>query len=323
MRLAPKAFEERWSIPFLQAKFDARGLRAEIDHIVEDRTLDSHDLLTGLAIISKRIDTGSPWIMANNPMSKFWEAGKDSLANKDHPLATLVRASTAAPLYFDPQIIPITRNAPVDPLGEVAAPFSGAPWHAFFASKLRALYGLVSRKGPSKETHGLFIDGGVTPYNNPSMALLMLMTLKQHGICWKPGPENLTIVSIGTGSFRTKITFSELGFAGPVKLAKQAMLSSIGDAQKLAVAQMQWLGDCPIRWPVDSEIEGVEGNPPPGGPWFRFMRYDVDLSTMVDLQQMDKLAVIEPLYDTARRAAADQMKPEHLFGGPAAPDSLA
>src|SRR4029079_16719639 len=37
-----------WRIPGLQAKFDARALQQEIDTIVETRTLDSDDLITGL-----------------------------------------------------------------------------------------------------------------------------------------------------------------------------------------------------------------------------------------------------------------------------------
>jgi uncharacterized protein len=332
LRLAPKVFAPRWSIPYLQAKFDARGLRTEIDNIVQDRTLDSDDLITGLAIISKRIDTGSPWIIANNPMSKFWGPEGGHLPNKDYKLATLVRASTAAPLYFDPEIIAITPDAPIDPLGKITAPFSGHPWAALLLTKIRALYGLISPQGPSAKTHGLFVDGGVTPYNNPSMALLMLVALEQFGIRWDLGPQNLTIISIGTGAYRTKLSFGELGFAGPLKLAKQAMLSSIGDAQSLAVAQMQWLGECPIRWPINTEIGTLEGNSPPGGPWFRFMRYDVALdstgleafiphaqeSEVRRLQEMDSVEIIEELYKIGGRVAEDLVQPEHLFPPPKA-----
>ena len=208
--------------------------------------------------MTKRIDTGSPWIVSNNPRSKYWNSAGTHLANKHYPLASIVRASTAAPLYFDPQIIPMTDDAPADPLGQVAAPFSGAPWSAFITTKIRALYGRISKRGPSEKTHGLFIDSGVTPYNNPAMALLMLVALKQHKICWELGPKNLMIVSIGTGSFRTKVTFSQLGIAGPLTLAKQAMLSSIGDAQNLATAQMQWFGECPVRWPINGPVNVIE-----------------------------------------------------------------
>ena len=170
----------------------------------------------------------------------------------------------------------------------------------------------------------------MTPYNNPTMALLMMAVLKQFGIGWQLGPENLTIVSIGTGSYRTKLSFKELGFAGPLKLAKQAMFSFMGDSQSLVLSQMQWLGECPLRWEINRDFHSLEGNSPPGGPWFRFLRYDARLEPdwllknldmkvtereALRLQQMDDLAIIEPLYEIGRRAAERQVKAEHLFPG--------
>src|SRR4051794_41200 len=62
-RLAPRAFQRsRFRIPFLQPKFDVAGLRREIAAIVEDQTLDSTELRTGLGIVAKRVDTASLWI---------------------------------------------------------------------------------------------------------------------------------------------------------------------------------------------------------------------------------------------------------------------
>ena len=337
---APKAFATRWSVPYLQSKFDARALRIEIDDIVKKTTLDSDELITGLCIIAKRIDTGSPWILANNPLSKFWEtSSKGTLANKDYTLSALVRASTAAPTFFDPEIIAITREPSQEPveaiekqLGEL--PLASRAWARVMTSsamtRLRAIYGMISNKGPNKATHGLFIDGGVSPYNNPGMALLMLVSLEQFGIRWDLGTENLSVISIGTGTFRTKLSFNELGFAGPLRLAVQAMLSAIGDAQSLALTQLQWLGETSQPWEINSEIAGVEGNPPPGGKWFRFQRYDVGLefeklrhfgphyleADATRLQQMDRLDIIEELYDIGCKAAKEQILPEHLFGKP-------
>jgi predicted acylesterase/phospholipase RssA len=72
--LAPKVFKRPfWRVLGLQAKYDARTLRAEIENIVETRALDSEDLITGFCLVSKRIDTGSPWVLANNPRSLYWE----------------------------------------------------------------------------------------------------------------------------------------------------------------------------------------------------------------------------------------------------------
>ena len=60
-RLAPLAFvRKKRSIPVFQPKFDVRGLRGEIEKIVGDLELQSDHLITGLCVVTKRIDTGSP-----------------------------------------------------------------------------------------------------------------------------------------------------------------------------------------------------------------------------------------------------------------------
>ena len=121
LKLAPFAFKrQRWRIPVLQAKFDARGLRQQIEEVVGDRVLKSPDLITGFCIITKRMDTGSPWILSNNPRAPYWgdspsdpKTGKKGhTGNKHYRLANLVRASTAAPFYFDPEWLPIADGEP-------------------------------------------------------------------------------------------------------------------------------------------------------------------------------------------------------------------
>lgn len=325
LRLAPRVFKRPfWRVPGLQSKFDARALTDEINAIVKDRRLDSPDLITGLAVIAKRMDTGSPWILANNKKAPYWES------NKFYRLSTLVRASTAAPHYFDPEILPITEDAPQDPLGAVKANLTGLPILSVLLSKVRALYGMVSKSGPTSDTHGLFVDGGVTPHNSPVVALLMTTVLKPMGICWQLGPENLTIISIGTGLYRTRVTFADVGFAGALKLALGALVSMMGDTQYLALAEMQWLGQCMTCWTVNSELRTLCGDAPPGGPWFRFARYDVRLEhawlsqnlglnlgakELTRLQGMDDPGVIETIYAIARTAAQKQVKREHFFPG--------
>ena len=66
----------------------------------------SADLKTGLCIVTKRVDTGSPWVLTNNPRSKFWFGNDERVvANKEYRLADVVRASAAAPHYFKPHKI--------------------------------------------------------------------------------------------------------------------------------------------------------------------------------------------------------------------------
>src|SRR5262249_44714259 len=128
--LAPRAFQRRrWSIPVLHAKFEVRGLRREIENVVGDLELQSDELVTGLCIVTKRIDTGSPWIIANNPNALYWEDRPDWDGNKHSKLATLVRASTAAPHFFDPEIFPIKSRTPELP------PMTAAPLRKPFAAR--------------------------------------------------------------------------------------------------------------------------------------------------------------------------------------------
>jgi len=337
-----------WRIPGLQAKFDARALQQEIDSIVKKRTLDSDDLITGLSVVTKRMDTGSPWILTNNPRSPYWETQprtRDNpgyLGNRHYKLATLVRASTAAPHFFDPEIVQIlaeeekaAAGAAVQPAGpedrdwldRMNDSLGRFPRLTMLLTKLRA-FRIAGAKGPSPETHGLFVDGGVTPFNNPSFALLMQALVKPYGICWPTGPDKLTFVSIGTGTYRAKLSFTDLGFAGPLKLALHSLLSMMGDTQTLALAQMQWLGECPDPWPINSEIGSLAGELPPESRWFRFMRYDVQLEkpwietklgkslpedVVAGYRNMDDPSIIQTIYELALEAAEKQVKVEHFF----------
>ena len=135
-------------------------------------------------------------------------------------------------------------------------------------------------------------------------------------------------MSIGTGSYRTKLSFTDLGFAGPLKLALHSLLSMMGDTQTLALAQMQWLGECPDPWPINSEIGDLADELPPEHRWFRFMRYDVrleqpwladearqDLSedVIARLPQHGRPRDHPAIYELAREAAEQQVKVEHFF----------
>jgi patatin-like phospholipase/acyl hydrolase len=119
MVLGGKIFKEKmdWWKPWetmkwLKANYDYRGLQTELENAVggADITLGSDNLKTGLCVVAKRADTNSIWPMINHPRGKFYnsEFGK----NKDLLLAKVVRASTAAPTYFAPQMMEVTEGQP-------------------------------------------------------------------------------------------------------------------------------------------------------------------------------------------------------------------
>ena len=240
LTMGPRIFRKpRLRLPGWQSKFDAAALRTEIARIVGDRELGSGDLKTGLAVMLKRIDAGGAWIVSNNPRAKFWETPADDafLGNRHYKLEAIVRASTAAPSFFDLQAIEIAPNGPV----------------------------------------GLFVDGGLTAHNDPSLALLMLATLPPHGIQWTLGADRLEIVSIGTGAFRQRADPRALLRASAFGIALRSLTQQIAESQQLTLTLMSWLGKGGAPWPINSEIGDFAGAEPPFGALFNYKRYDVRL----------------------------------------------
>jgi hypothetical protein len=279
-----------WRVMGLQAKFHSRGLRQEIERVVGERTLDTEDLITGLCVLAKRMDTGSPWIVANNPRAPYWETPRDNsyIGNRHYRLVNLVRASTAAPAYFDPELLPIIDGA----------------------------------------TDGLFIDGGVTPHQNPALALFLMTQLKAYGLCWPTGPDRFLALSIGTGSYRTQLSAAAARRFRAIGLAFWALSGLIGDGAGLVLALMQWLGECPAPWHINSEVGDLHADGLPGGKLFRFLRYDARLDAewlaenvdmklppadVVRVRRMDDTGTIPLAYEIGRRAAERQVKAEHLL----------
>jgi len=324
--LTPYVFERRrWRVPYLQAKFDARVLRRRIEEVVGERDLATRDLLTGFCIFTKRMDTGSAWVLANNPRAPYWDDGPDYLGNKSYKLANLVRASTAAPRYFDPEILrilpdPSERSPAILPVGnDAAAATSTRPYLEPAAARRKA------EKYNSK-THGIFVDGGVSPHGNPALGLFHMTQFARFGLRWPTGPDKLTIVSVGTGSHRPRLSFEKLMVARFLRLGLQALMSMMHDAQQSVLAQMLWMGETPTPWTINSEVGDLHDDAPPGGKMFRFLRYDVRLETewlarrqgiklgpreVERIRQMDDPGIVPAIYEIAQTAAKRQVRADH------------
>src|SRR6516165_1010947 len=94
----------------VRARYDENTLNRHLKRIFDkDRTLGDESLQTGILIVTKRLDIGSPWPSGNNPRGRYFKAKPTDtwISNADYPLWKVVRASTAAPYYFDPESISI------------------------------------------------------------------------------------------------------------------------------------------------------------------------------------------------------------------------
>ena len=110
LSLGQKIFGSKYSLldvmNKVKANYNAGPLITEMDRIFGDMTLGSVEIRTGLCIVTKRADTFSTWPLINHPRGKYYEPTENgTLGNKDLLLREVVRASTAAPTYFLPQMI--------------------------------------------------------------------------------------------------------------------------------------------------------------------------------------------------------------------------
>lgn len=116
MDLGDKIFGEKrnWWNPmetmkWLKANYNYRGMKEGLEYALgADTTLGSDKIKTGLCIVAKRADTNSIWPMINHPRGKFFDTSSGH--NKDLLLWQVVRASTAAPTYFAPQMIEVAKG---------------------------------------------------------------------------------------------------------------------------------------------------------------------------------------------------------------------
>lgn len=94
---------ETWN--YLKARYDHSVLEEKLKEIFGDILIGGDEIKTGLCIVAKRADTNSTWPVINHPRGMFYNStiGK----NKNIPLWQMVRASTAAPTYFLPQMIDV------------------------------------------------------------------------------------------------------------------------------------------------------------------------------------------------------------------------
>ncbi len=287
------------SVPYFTPRFSERGLIGRLQSVLGDRTLDTPDLKTGLAIISKRIDTGSVWVLTNNPESKFWNDTKPGpekgatghLGNRHYKLRDIVRASTAAPFYFAPHQMKII----------------------------------------DKEPDGLFVDGGVSPHNNPALMLLMLAGIKGYGFNWPMLKERLMMISIGAGWVRPRITLRHSRKLPASLLAVNTLRGVIWDGQMNALTILQWISEPRIAWEINSEIGGLrdelinENTTAEKIELLQFQRYDVELcpawlklhageelseEETIALNQVMNPEVMPTVYKLASKCAEKQVSSE-------------
>jgi predicted acylesterase/phospholipase RssA len=263
----------------------------------KDATLGDPGLRALLMMVTRNHTTDSPWPFWNHPRSRYNRRTRDDGSprlncNLDLPLWQLVRASTAAPTYFPPEVVTLGAGTP-------------------------------------QEQSFVFVDGGVTTYNNPAFLAFEMATAAPYQLGWKTGVDDLLIVSVGTGSApagRPTITPEDMHKIHHATTLPIALMNAAAEGWDLAC---RTLGRCTFGAPIDRQIGSMvdPANPDAsssGPKLFTYVRYDVELSDPglaalglagIDpskVQQLDAVANTADLQRIGQAYASQRVQLAHL-----------
>ena len=278
-----------WRLGLFGPKFARGPLNEVLTTVLGDAAFDSPRLQTGLAVVTKRADNGSVWVLTNNPRGRYYDAPEDdpqAFPNRKIKLVSAILASTAAPTFFQPEFFEIARGL-----------------------------------------RGGFVDGSASPHNNPSLMLFLLATLRGYNFNWQVGETNLLLTSVGTGVFRRRSTEEEVRRMLPAQLAVNALVSMIDDSNRLNQALLQLLGETPTGRVVDSEMGDLAGDKLTEHKLLHYLRYDAQLEIdwldktlniqispedIKRVQAMDNPAAMDTLIDIGRAIAEHHVSISHF-----------
>jgi len=242
-----------------------------------------------LLVVTMNRSTDSPWPISNNPLAIYNNKARPD-CNAKIKLYQLVRASTAAPVYFPPETM---------------------QW---------------DEHDPSKTF--VFVDGGVTPYNNPAFLMYRMATQPAYNLQWEVGEDKLLVVSVGTGSAPTSGEYHNL--LESVKGLPTNLMYAMQVDQDI---NCRTVGRCTFGAPIDRELKDLvpmdkDGNvldlSQDAKRHFLYCRYNADLSQEAldafglqhiqsdHVREMDSVKYIDQLQEVGAAAGKKQVSLQHF-----------
>jgi len=289
-----QAFTKRNLFQRWKSLYQNGELEQKLKQVFGDHTdLSPQNLQTLLLVVTRNKTTDSAWPISSNPSALFNDPASRN-CNLRIPLWQIVRASTAAPVYFPPEVI---RVDPADPQQDF-----------------------------------VFVDGGTTPYNNPAFLMYRMATHPAYRLGWETGEDKLLIVSMGTGSAPVAGTESEDPEENLASSAANTLSAVMNQSQVDQDMNCRTVGRCSYGPWLDLEVEDLVPADERGeklpltqnlGRQFLYVRYDVELSReclddlglrKVDPELVSKLDSTEGMDDLLRigEKLAGRMHKQHL-----------
>lgn len=170
----------------------------------------------------------------------------------------------------------------------------------------------------------IFVDGGITMYNNPAFQAFLMATVPAYKMNWKAGEDNLLIVSIGTGTSpdaNADLSPSEMNLLyNAASLPSALMFAALNEQDLLC----RVFGNCLAGDELDREVGDLVGSGGPVNPkLFTYVRYNLELTKAglsslgiedidpKNVQKLDSVAYIPELQRLGKEVGK-KIKPHHF-----------
>lgn len=175
-----------------------------------------------------------------------------------------------------------------------------------------------------------FVDGGVTPHNNPALLMFMLSQIDGHGLQWSPGKDKLMIVSIGTGA-RTETHDPKswkARIAATTGVTSLAMMMDGADELNRTLLQMLSDPKSPTAQVINKEQGVAEATSLSLHDTLTYLRYNVRLESqwlqdnlgmsisekdVKKLSKLDSVAGMAQLESLGKKGAEQQVDLSHFI----------
>jgi predicted acylesterase/phospholipase RssA len=273
------AFARRKLWQRVQSLYGEGGLAKTLQETFGSETnLQPEHLRCLLVVVTRNATTDSAWPISSNPDAKYNEPDRSN-CNLKIPLWRLVRASTAAPVFFPPEVISWDENDPTQSF--------------------------------------VFVDGGTTAYNNPAFLLFKMATEPAYKLGWQTGERNLLVVSVGTGGAPVLGETADDPDTNILAAAMNTLSSLMSQASVDQDVSCRVVGRCTYGGIIDRELHDlVPADPDIAdrplsldadlGKAFLYVRYNAELTPTgldqlglgkLDAKRMRKMDEVENLKD--------------------------
>ncbi|KJS03959.1 MAG: hypothetical protein VR73_16040 [Gammaproteobacteria bacterium BRH_c0] len=167
----------------------------------------------------------------------------------------------------------------------------------------------------------LFVDGGVTPYNNPALIAALTAIMPCYNLKWPTGVDNIQVVSIGTGSMRTRFpakTAQRIHLFDQLDHFIPAIMGATSSNQDLLC---RVLGNCVYGDEIDSEIGDLVGSSVTQSTkkLFSYVRYNIRFDAAESMQiassqnKLDNLNLLPILKEVGQEYADNKVKRKDII----------